>query len=175
MDLVVGAQQCQVGALGGQHEGVGGRAGGEERRALGGPTQPLVGDRTGGVSAQQRDCHGGMLGDRLGAGGIPEFLERQHEVEGRHVEAAVRLRGGDAEHPGGGKGLPESGDTTVGVLPGGPHRRWRALIGEDVPDGLGEHHLVVGEGELHGPVPYFLGRPSTRSAMMLRWISLVPA
>jgi hypothetical protein len=32
--------------------------------------------------------------------------------------------------------------------------------------------LLVREREVHA---YFLGRPSTRSAITLRWISLVPA
>ena len=36
----------------------------------------------------------------------------------------------------------------------------------------GELQLVLGKPEPHGQL---LGRPSTRSAIRLRWISLVPA
>ncbi len=40
-----------------------------------------------------------------------------------------------------------------------------------------QQSLVFGEVEFHGRSPrrYFRGRPRMRSAMMLRWISLVPA
>ena len=43
---------------------------------------------------------------------------------------------------------------------------------EQVAHRVAERELVVGEREAHR---HFLGSPSTRSAMTLRWISLVPA
>ncbi len=83
------------------------------------------------------------------------------------------LGGGEADDAGGRQGVPQAGHGPGVVLPGVAHRRRRALVGEDVADGVGEEDLVLGEAEVHGA--YFLGRPRTRSAMMLRWISLVPA
>ena len=90
--LAAGAQQRQVGPLGGQHEVVGGRSGGEHRRPVGGAAQPLVGQRPGGVVAQDRDGHGGVLGDRLGTGGVAQLLEqREVGVDQLPLSAAVVL------------------------------------------------------------------------------------
>ncbi|MNL03927.1 hypothetical protein D3C87_1244770 [compost metagenome] len=48
----------------------------------------------------------------------------------------------------------------------------RAFGPQQGADDLGDGLLFVGEGEIHDQP---LGRPSRRSAMMLRWISFDPA
>src|SRR5439155_26640745 len=63
-----------------------------------------------------------------------------------------------------------------GVVQSGREQRTEAVVG---PEALGHvAPLVLGvdlpRGELHRGQRYARGRPSTRSAMMLRWISLVP-
>ena len=53
------------------------------------------------------------------------------------------------------------------------HERGRALAFEQLARRVAQQLLVVGEREVHR-APQRLGRPSTRWAMMLRWISELP-
>ena len=55
----------------------------------------------------------------------------------------------------------------------GPYRRRDVGGGEQAVQGAGEVRLFLGRQEAHQRRPF--GRPSSRSAMMSRWISLVPA
>ena len=69
--------------------------------------------------------------------------------------------------------VPQRGVVAGAVVPRRAHVRGRALLVEEVAQTLGEELLVVGEREAHQVLPEEVG--GTRSAMMLRWISLVPA
>ena len=114
-----------------------------------------------------------MLHERFGNGGVTDFLEDPNESDFIHTESSSlfrRKRSEDAdlcERP------PEIGHSCVSGFPAGPYRIGGAAVGEEVPDGVAEHVVFVGEFKSHD-YPR-LGSPSTRSAMMLRWISLVPA
>ena len=69
-----------------------------------------------------------------------------------------------------GKRLPQRASPGA-RLRAAPHLRGQLAV-EQLADGCGELPLILGEPEPHGQL---LGRPSTRSATRLRWISLVPA
>ena len=59
----------------------------------------------------------------------------------------------------------------VGLVgPRRAHVRGRALLREQIAQRVAQGELLLGERE-----PHARGRPSTRSAITLRWISLVPA
>ncbi len=114
------------------------------------------------------------LDDRIGQPDPTRLLEQQHEVELGQAETAEGLGHLDPEHAHLGQRRPHVGQATVVVDPRVAHLLGLALLVEQVAHGVAEQDLVVGEGEAHRSA-YFLGRPSTRSAMTLRWISLVPA
>src|SRR5665213_1081520 len=86
------------------------------------------------------------------------------------AEAAVRLGGEHADHAHPGELFPQSRDPTAGIRPGGAHVRGRAFLLEQLPHCVAERELIVGEAESH---VQRRGNPSTRSAITLRWISLV--
>ena len=144
---------------------------GEPRRAS------SAGDASGASRGEQRRRHRRGLDERLGQRGPAGLLEQQHQVELVHAQPAVRLGHSEPDHAHLGQRRPHRRRRTVGAVVGashaGAHRVGRALLGQQVAHRVAEQQLVVGEGEAHGG--YFLGRPSTRSATMLRWISLVPA
>ena len=74
-----------------------------------------------------------------------------------------------------------SGERPVSVSHMAAHMLDGALADEEVAHGLLQQPLVFGEVELHDArrhrtvFSYFRGMPRMRSAMMLRWISFVPA
>ena len=94
-----------------------------------------------------------------GRGGVAGLFEEQAEV-GR---VAIAERGVFGEVP------PDAlvHARVVDVL---THQRGRALALHQLVPRVAEQFLVGGEGKVH----YFLGSPSTRWAMMLRWISELP-
>src|SRR5262249_10209721 len=53
----------------------------------------------------------------------------------------------------------------------GAHERGRAFAFEELAGGVAQQFLIGGQREIHG---YLRGKPSTRWAMMLRWISELP-
>ena len=103
---------------------------------------------------------------------LAELLQQQHEVDVGAAEAALLLGHEHAEHAHLPEVRPQRGVVTRAFLPRRAHVRGRALLGEEVAEALGEELLVVGEREPHQRPR---GSCRTRSAMMLRWISLVPA
>ena len=114
-----------------------------------------------------------FTGDQqLFAEGLRDLLAK--ECTPAHVRAAWESGSGhDPElwaHLG--EVLPQRDVVAGAVVPRGAHVRGRALLGEEIAQTLGEELLVVGEREAHHAPR---GSWRTRSAMMLRWISLVPA
>ena len=150
-------------ALGGE-DGVGGV----------GPGDPVLarGNREVGPP-EERYAPGRGLHDRFRHRESSGLFEHEHEVDKREPEPSCRLRGEHADHAHGGELIPETGHTAGGVRPRGAHVRRRAFVDEEVAGRVADRELLFGEGEVHGC--YFRGRPRTRSAITLRWISLVPA
>ncbi len=107
-----------------------------------------------------------------GAAALPELLEQEHEVDLGAAEPTLVFRHEHAEHTHPTEMGPQLGVVPAAALPCRADVRRRALLGEEVAQALGEELLVVGEGEAHQRPR---GSCRTRSAMMLRWISLVPA
>ena len=109
----------------------------------------------------------------IGSGTVTaRLLEDEHEVDHREPEPAARLRREHSDHAHVGELLPEAGIRPVCVRPRGADVRGRALLLEELAHRVAERDLIVGEREAHRQR---LGSPSTRSAITLRWISLVPA
>ena len=109
------------------------------------------------------------------------LLEHDAELDEREALAAVLL--GDRErleaellaHL-----LPDRGVVALGGLHQPADLGLRRLGLEELPHRAPQFFLLLGEGEVHCLSPVIcgfgsLGSPSTRSPMMLRWISLEPA
>src|SRR5204863_5009917 len=101
------------------------------------------------------------------------LLEHEHEVDLVEPEATERLRRDDTEHSHLGERSPRRRASAGRRAPCTAHRRRRAFLAQQIAHGIAQRELLVGEGEVHRG--YLRGRPSTRSATTLRWISLVPA
>ena len=124
------------------------------------------------VRYQARRDQGG-IDDRLRYVGAAQFDRDQRRFDQPQPEAALRLR---HDQP----GQPHLDQPA-------PDRRVAPAFGIEAPQHLGavraleegahavaQLDLVLGEREVHQPAP-MRGRPSSRSAMMLRWISFDPA
>jgi hypothetical protein len=147
-----------------------------------------VGERDGalGLSGDEAGEHLVLLGrperhgekcDALDPGAghrvAPECLERDDEVHLAGIETAALLgdeQPGDAEL---GEAVPQLQPRPGVALGPGPDHTGGVGTGEQVVEDLGEALLLLGEREPHRRGSF--GRPRTRSATMLRWISLVPA
>ncbi len=145
-----------------------------EHRIAGGHAWEPLGVEALGPDVRQEGC-GDERGvdDRLGQSGPAALLEEQHHVQLDAPEAAVRL---GEHHPHDThlrEGVPPLRRPPLLALPSGADGVRRALGIEEASDCLLEEPLVLGELEPHLLPP--LGSPSTLSATMLRWISLVPA
>jgi hypothetical protein len=121
------------------------------------------GERAGGEYAPQ---------PRTGRDAAPDLLEQQRGFR-KAVAGPTRLLGERETEPAKGRRLaPER--LVDGRL--GHHHLPDAggclAIGEDATDGVADRFLLGTEGQIH--VAPQRGRPSTRSPMMLRWISFVP-
>ena len=139
--------------------------------------------RGGGIGQQRGEGGRGERGrfeEGLGQPGPPRLLEDAHQVDVAQAEAV----GGLGHH---GRRRPELGQHGPAVL---RQRSPAVLVGqfegaqgvrgalgvEDRAHALAQLVLLLGEGEVHGPLPSQpRGSPSSRSATTLRWISLVPA
>ena len=133
-----------------------------------------------GQRRQQGDRNAGVLHERLGQRGTTGLLRHQHEVDVGQAHAADgfgRQHARQAElhqaRPAFGVVATHRG-SFARLRRAGRHPQLgrRAHVVEQFADGRSHHPLLFAEREIHGP---YLGMPSTRSAMMLRWISLVPA
>ncbi|COW78586.1 Uncharacterised protein [Mycobacterium tuberculosis] len=126
------------------------------------------------IMSQQNRCHGNGFGDRAGHAPAPETFERDNQIDRTGTQSVELLRyaqRGDAQvgqllpHLAAGRHITGSPSTDDAGQVGGAERRVDA--GREVA-------LLFVECEFHGHV-FSRGSPSSRSAMMLRWISLVPA
>ena len=112
--------------------------------------------------------------DRFGQGGTADLDEDPHRVDVVHPEATELFRNeqsGDSDLAMLG---PEFGGAAGFGLPLGPNELDRTFTREKVANGFLKQELVFVEVEFHRSL-YFRGMPRIRSAMMLRWISFVPA
>ena len=134
-------------------------------------TSPVATPATWSASERQRDR--GVLDDRLGQRGPARLLEQQHEVELVQPEPARGLGRGQADTPIAASAAHAPGSDRRRSSTRRARRSGGHSFVEQVAHRVAERELVVGEGEAHRR--YFLGRPSTRSATTLRWISFVPA
>jgi len=100
----------------------------------------------------------------------PGLFEDQDEIDHRQPEPAFRLGREHADDAHRFELVPESWDPTCRIRPRLTYVRGGALLGQEVTHGVAVRELIVGEGE-----PHRRGKPSTRSAITLRWISFVPA
>ena len=122
------------------------------------------------LGADQRRRHHRRLDDRVRQRDAARLLEDRHEVGLVKAEPAVGVGHEQTEHAHGVEARPHAAiEFAAGAPAAGAHVGRRRLLGEEVARGVAERDLVVGEREVHR------GSPSTRSAAMLRWISLVPA
>ena len=119
---------------------------------------------------------------RLGRELAAEGLEHDRESGEAHVGAAELLRERDADPTQLGHLPPQLPGEPVGVVRVAecPHTAHGRALRREVGDRLGKKLLIFGEYELHDRLPaprrrpLQSGRPSTRLAMMLSWISEVP-
>src|SRR5439155_6757551 len=122
--------------------------------------------------AEQRSTECRRLDDRPGERMTAGLLEQQHGVDEAQAQAARAFGNEQADDPDVDELLPEPGHAPGVVGPRLADVTRRALLREQVTKRVAERELVVGEREPHRQR---LGSPRTRSAMTLRWISLVPA
>ena len=144
-------------------------------RAVGDTAEQGVAPRQVGQSADQRDDED-RLHPRSRDGVPPQRLEGHHHLHGGGAQAARGLRHqepADAE-----VGHPAQQLEAGVVVAGSPGSDQGRCLGgrEQVVEGACEAALLVGQCEAHQRAPPDQrGSPRTRSATMLRWISLVPA
>jgi hypothetical protein len=115
------------------------------------------------------------LQQRTGQAGLSRRFGDDGELDVAQPEPAVPLGHTDREQVHLGEPLPEGVQYARFVAPADDVRR--ALRSEDRARQPVEGTLVVAQVEVHRS-PFATGSrgsPSSRSAMMLRWISLVPA
>ena len=153
--------------------------------------------------AEQRRRHHRRLHDRVREGDPARLLEDRHEEATRRAPGRRRPRARGATSTPIASRLSHTprSSSPARRVPRGAHHRRRGLLGQQVAHRVAERDLVVRQREPHGrlqqlsrreapasPRPSCGGRsgatpgacdhrgsPRTRSAAMLRWISLVPA
>ena len=150
-------------------------ADGDDGRAAGDTLEPRVGEGAILEARQERRRDGRGFDDRLGKRGAAGLLERQHQRHLVETEPARTLGHQHAQDAELGERRPARRDRApCSLLPDGAHRGRRTDALEHAADAVAEAELLLVEREMHA-VGQSRGRPSTRSAMTLRWISLVPA
>ncbi len=105
---------------------------------------------------------------------VPSQLDAgDGRLHGQRPDTPVRLRDRQREHPGVREPPPQVPPRTV--VPGRPRPQDRRGVRrrQQRVQGTPELPLLVGEQKTHQRRPF--GRPSSRSAMMSRWISFAPA
>ncbi len=110
-----------------------------------------------------------------GSAAATGFLEHRDHVDFGQAQPAAASVSERVEHADVDQRLPRPGQPARCRLARGSQRSAIAVRRERVAHRVAEGELVVGEGEAHDACLYFRGRPSTRSAITLRWISFVPA
>ncbi len=130
-----------------------------------------------GQAGQQAGGNVGGVGQRVGNGVVAQLLRHQRPSPHRPCPGRRAPRAPDR------RGQPLLGQLGGAAQDCGPRRSptfaqhlGRGLDHQKAAHRVAQGHLVGGEGEFHGgdSCAQLLGIPSTRSAMMLRWISLLP-
>ena len=106
---------------------------------------------------------------RAGHQGAPELFEDQCHVNQAQSGALFGLGDEQRLQAQATQALPQRG---VPLARCGTQFSRSPLVRQEAPDAVAQQVLVRGEIEVHAGL--YLGRPSTRSAMMLRCISEVP-
>ena len=165
-------QQVRVGGIG--HQRIDRVPDGHPQTAVGNAFQPFA--ATGYAVIQpgdQRTGHISGITQGIRNGVVTQFLG--HQGPGHIVHAQATESFGDRQC---GQALLGDlvtqirGATDIGFPDFTEHFGGR-FGHQKTADGLAKRDLVFGKGKVHAR-PHF-GRPSMRSAIMLRWISLVPA
>ena len=120
------------------------------------------------VVTSERRQDGDRLDVRAGHGGPSQLLERQHQVDRRRAESAVRSEA-EGEHALLGQPRPQLASGCV--VAGRPRSRNSRNVrrGKQIAERRRELALLGDGSKPHR------GSPSSRSATTLRWISFVPA
>src|SRR5262249_21284593 len=121
----------------------------------------------GGITSRDEQRHGDERGiaEWRRQRRASRLFEREHEVDRAAAEPAMRLGDEKAEHA-------ELGQSRPGEVVARTNRRRRTGAPQRFAHAVPKGELLVAKREMHR---HLRGRPSTRSAMTLRWISLVPA
>ena len=115
----------------------------------------------------------GGLDERLGQRGPAGLLEQQRRGRPRRGPGRRPPREREPDDAHLGELRPQSRRGRPVVVPRGAHDLGRALLGQQVAHGVAKASWSSVKAKRIAATS--AGRPSTRSAMMLRWISLVPA
>ena len=172
MDLISALQQEELGQVRVGHHRVHFQTDGHDRLASGDAGQPFGSQRLIAAIAQQGRGNRCRLEQRLDQSNAAGFLERQHHLQLGERQAAVLFGNEHAEHTHLRELAPQLGRAAGFGFPRGTDRIGRHLACEERTDALLKALLVFGEEKIHDQA---LGRPSSRSAITLRWISFVPA
>ena len=154
------------------HEGTDGMPHSEHHLARRHAAEPALTELLRVQAAEQRHADRGRRDHRLGQPRAPGLLQEKDEIDLVHSHSIVLLRDQKARHADLGQAGPELGRATGLGLPERPNPLRCALGLEEVVHGVPQQQLIFGEVKTHGQL---LGSPRIRSAMTLRWISLVPA
>jgi hypothetical protein len=122
------------------------------------------------VQHPHREIAGG--GQRIGNREVTQFLLYQHPVQITQRDAAERFRHGKCGQALIGELGAQIGRATALRFPDLAQHFRRRFDHQELADCVAEGELLFFKGEVHAQA---LGSPSMRSAIMLRWISLVPA
>jgi hypothetical protein len=165
-------------------DGVGRR--GVQGEGLGVGQQTEGGDRPAGRDARQQVARravvaqpvqqrrrGDRLDQRAGHRVAAQFREGHGEFDRERAESLVALGNGQGEDVRLGEPGPQGAAGRAVARRPGPHGGRGVRRRQHGVQGAGEVPLPGVEEEPHQRRPF--GRPSSRSAMMSRWISLVPA
>ena len=126
----------------------------------------------GGAGEQWRG-HKGGIDERFGKAEAPAFDRDQRRIEQAEAKPAGAFGDAQAGQAHVDEPLP---DRRVAVRPGVEAAQHVGAVraGEIGAHRIGKFELVGGEQQVHQPAPT-RGRPSRRSAVILRWISFDPA
>ena len=129
-----------------------------------------------GQGAQQAGGEVGGIGERIGDGEVTQLLGHQRPSHIAHAQAAFGFGHGQRGQTLGRDFAAHLGRAARIGFPNFAQHFGGCFGHEKTADRVAKKQFVFAEGEVHGGVPdQFLGKPSKRSAMMLRWISLLPA
>ena len=120
------------------------------------------------VVGEQNRCHRDGFGDRAGHTPVPESFGGDHEVDGMRLDAVEPFGYQQRRHAEVGQRRPDLAAGTGVARRPCAHRRGNVGCAERGVDARGEVALLFVDLEVHFCPLGSRGRPSSRSAMMLR-------